>query len=46
MEHIPDAVLMLIQIQLWAVFVYEVTSCEIRPAKKMCTFPVFIFENN
>ena len=46
MKHIPDAVSMLIQIQQWAVFVSEVMSCVIRPALKMCTFPVFIFENN
>ena len=46
MNNLPDAVSMLIQAQLWAVFVCEVMSCEIRPAQEMCTFSVFIFENN
>ena len=29
-----------------AFFVCEVMSCEIRPAQKTSTFPVFIFENS
>ena len=46
MKRIPDAVSMLIQIQYWAVFVCEVMSYEIRPAREMCIFSVFICENN